>query len=286
MTSWPARLTVDPDQVAALRLAAGATGPDLAVPLLYSRMAAHVAPETTPEAMGVSPNSLRHAGHEWDVLAPLLAGRTYEFSDWALVSDETRLSRSGRPLRFAVFARTWADDKGHPIQTERMTAVHTGVMSQPGGGPVVAMSWPADRLGPPPGVVLDRHWDGAQPGEVVTEIQAGFLDRAAIAAFGALIGDLTAIHHDVAAARAAGLPDVIAMGTFSAAKTLAIAEDRIDPGRIRRCVLRFHRPVLPGEPLQITATALPPAPDGPAFRLELRAAGELAVSAVLDLRAQ
>ena len=99
-----------------------------------------------------------------------------------------------------------------------------------------------------------------------------------------LIGDLTAIHHDVTAARAAGLPDVIAMGTFSAAKALAVVEDRIDPGRIHRCAVRFHRPVLPGEPLRIIAAARPTVPAGPAFRVDLQAAGELALSATVEIR--
>ncbi len=283
MSQWPARLTVDPERVAALRRAAGATKPHAAAPLLYSRMAAHVAPETTPQAMGVPPDSLRHAGHEWELRTPLQVGRAYEFSDWALISDETKPSRSGGSLRFAVFARSWADDDGHPVQTERMTAVCPEVLAPSDGRPA-APSWPADRPGPAPRVVLDRLWDGAHPGDVVTEIDAGWLDRAAIAAFGVLIGDLTAIHHDVTAARAAGLPDVIAMGTFSAAKTLAVVEDRIDPGRIHRCAVRFHRPVLPGEPLRIIAAARPAVPAGPAFRVDLQAAGELALSATVEIR--
>jgi acyl dehydratase len=288
MSQWPARLTVRPEQAAALREAAGATRPHPAAPLLFSRMAAHVAPETTPQAMGVPANTLRHAGHEWTILTPLQVGNTYAFSDWALVSDETRQSRSGRALRFAAFTRTWTDEEGRTVQTERMTAVHTGVLPSSRSGPLTRPSRQGDRPGTAPRVVVDRPWDDAHPGEVVTEIEAGFLDRAEIASFGVLIGDLTPIHHDVAAAQAAGLPDVIAMGTFSAAKLLAVAEDRIGPDRIHRCALRFHRPVLPGEPLQISAAALPVGPAEsavPAFRLELRAAGELALSAVLEIRA-
>ena len=282
MSQWPARLKVEPELVAALRRAAGATRPRAAAPLLYSRMAARIAPETIPQAMGVSPNALRHAGHEWELGTPLLAGRTYEFSDWALVRDETKPSRSGGSLRFAVFARRWADGDG-PVQTERITAVHPEVPAAT-EGPPAAPARQAGRPGPAPRVVLDRPWDGAHPGDVVTEIDAGWVDRAAIAAFGVLIGDLTAMHHDVAAARAAGLPDVIAMGTFSAAKTLAVAEDRVDPGRIHRCALRFHRRVLPGEPLRIIAAALPPVPAGPVFRVDLQAAGELALSATVEIR--
>ena len=135
MSQWPARLTVDPERVAALRRAAGATKPHAAAPLLYSRMAAHVAPETTPQAMGVPPDSLRHAGHEWELRTPLQVGRAYEFSDWALISDETKPSRSGGSLRFAVFARSWADDDGHPVQTERMTAVCPEVLAPSDGRP-------------------------------------------------------------------------------------------------------------------------------------------------------
>ena len=282
MSQWPARLTIDSERVADLRRAAGATKAHAAAPLLYTRMAAHVAPETVPQALGVSPNSLRHAGHEWEILAPLQVGRTYEFTDWALVSDQTKPSRSGGSLRFAVFARNWTDEGGRPVQTERMTAVHMGVPAAADRPPPVP-SWPADRPGPAPRVVLDRPFDGARPGDVVTEIDAGWVDRAAIASFGVLIGDLTAIHHDIAAARAVGLPDVIAMGTFSAAKVLAVAEDRVDPDQIHRCALRFHRTVLPGEPLRIVASAVPAAA-GLTFRVDLQAAGELAVSATMRLR--
>ena len=135
MSQWPARLTVDPERVAALRRAAGATKPYAAAPLLYSRMATHVAPETTPQAMGVPPDSLRHAGHEWELHTPLQVGRAYEFSDWALISDETKASRSGGRLRFAVLARSWSDGDGRPVQTERMTAVRPEVLAPPHGGP-------------------------------------------------------------------------------------------------------------------------------------------------------
>jgi acyl dehydratase len=283
MSRWPARLTVDPERVAALRRASGAREPRPAAPLLYSRMAVFVAPDSIPEAMGVAPNSLRHAGHEWELGTPLEVGCAYEFSDWDLISDITKPSRSGRALRFVEFARSWVDADGRPAQTERMTAVHSTV--PPSATPLpVDPSWPADRPGPSARVIVDHDWDAAHPGDVVTEIDAGWVDRASIASFGVLIGDLTAIHHDPAAARAAALPDVIAMGTFSAALTMAVAEDRIVPSRIHRCALRFHRPVLPGAPLRILAVAQPASATGPAFRVDLHAAGQLALRATVEVR--
>jgi acyl dehydratase len=303
VSQWPAHLRIDPDRVAALRRAAGARKEHSSAPLLYSRLAAFIAPDPMPQVMGVLPASLRHAGHEWELRKPFEVGRTYEFFEWELISDVTKPSRSGGTSRFAEFARRWVDRDGRPVQTERMTAVHTTRsphplpttdsaavprMAEPAGSVPLSIdpSWPVDRSGPPARVTIDHDWDAARPGDLVTEIDAGWVDRAAIATFGGLIGDLTTIHHDVAAARAAGLPDVIAMGTFSAAMTVAVAEDRVDANRIRRCALRFHRPVLPGAPLRIVAVSQPPALTDRTFRVDLLAAGQLALSATLEIRAR
>jgi acyl dehydratase len=301
VSQWPAHLRIDPERVTALRRAAGATTAHTSAPLLYSRLAAFIAPDSMPQAMGVLPASLRHAGHEWELRKPFEVGQTYGFFEWDLISDVTKPSRSGGTSRFAGFARSWVDSDGQPVQTERMTAVHTTMPAHvmpPATGPAtvpptaepvplsVDPSWPVDRPGPPAHITIDHDWDAARPGDLVTEIDAGWLDRAAIATFGVLIGDLTTIHHDVAAARAAGLPDVIAMGTFSAAMTVAVAEDRVDPSRIRRCALRFHRPVLPGAPLRIVAVAQPPALGDLAFRVDLLAAGQLALRATVEVRSR
>ncbi|WP_029433492.1 MaoC family dehydratase N-terminal domain-containing protein [Blastococcus sp. URHD0036] len=87
--------------------------------------------------------------------------------------------------------------------------------------------------------------------------------RAKIAEFAAALGSADPVHLDVAAARAAGHPDVIAPPTFAIALTLSVAasvvEDpdvALDYSRVVHGEQRFvhHRPIRAGDRLVATPT--------------------------------
>ena len=72
------------------------------------------------------------------------------------------------------------------------------------------------------------------------------LDRARLVAYADASGDQNPIHQDAAAARSAGLPDVIAHGMWTMGAALTLITDYVggDPGRILSCSTRFTGMVL------------------------------------------
>jgi acyl dehydratase len=283
-------MLIEPARVTALTAATQPGNPaaGAVAPLVYSRMSVFAEPEPTPVSriLGIPPTDLRHAAHRWDVAQPLLVGQEYEFDDWRPTADEMKRSRTGAALRFVTFARDWRGPDGELALTERMTVVHAQ-----GGGSITpdadaqaraATPAPPPAPAPPPTSAASSSWADARPDDIVADIQSSWLTRDDIARFGRLIGDLTAIHHDVEAARQAGLPDVIAMGMLPAALVIGVVEANVDPRAIRAAEVRFRRVVFPGELVRIVVRAAPP-PDArsSSFHLELQAAGHPAVTGEL-----
>lgn len=81
------------------------------------------------------------------------------------------------------------------------------------------------------------------------------LDRARLVAYADASGDQNPIHQDAAAARSAGLPDVIAHGMWTMGAALDVVTDYVggDPGRILSCSTRFTGmvPVPEGETVEV-----------------------------------
>ncbi len=108
-------------------------------------------------------------------------------------------------------------------------------------------------------MALDRALVGrSYPPSAVHEVR-----RTEIARFAAAIGETSPVHHDPAAARAAGHPDVIAPPTFAIAVSLEAAmvvlddpDVAIDYGRVVHGEQRFthHRPIRAGDRLVATTT--------------------------------
>lgn len=70
------------------------------------------------------------------------------------------------------------------------------------------------------------------------------IDRARLIRYAGASGDFNRIHWDAAAARAAGLPNVLAHGMLSMALAGRVLTDwLVDPGRIKEFRVRFAAPL-------------------------------------------
>jgi acyl dehydratase len=261
----------------------GAPGDGLPAPLVFSRASVFVEPRATPvsDAVGTAPSHLRHAGHQWDVTLPLVAGRTYHVARWEPAGERLATASTGQSMRFAEFGRTITFDGGECVQRERMTVVAATSLRPPS-----LADEHRDRANvPPPAATVReaRPWLGQPPGTVVERVDAAWLTRTSIVRFAGAIGDFTLVHHDVDTARRLGLPDVIAMGMLPAALLLARVETALGPSAVRACAVRFRRVVYPGEPIELEVCAEGTVrPMTEAFDLRLFAAGVCAVAAIVE----
>ncbi len=89
-------------------------------------------------------------------------------------------------------------------------------------------------------------------------------------------GDFNPLHHDPAAAAAAGFPGVIAMGQFQAGALAGLLSDWVGVERVRSFSVRFVSPVVIGDTITLSARVVAVA--GGLATIELLAAvGERAV---------
>ncbi|MHB8220430.1 MAG: MaoC family dehydratase [Acidimicrobiales bacterium] len=238
-------------------------------PLVFSRASVFAEERSTPvsAALGVAPDELRHAGHQWVVSGPLMSDTDYAVSPWTHQGTRHATGSTGAEHHFSTFARAITDRDGVEVQEERMTVVRSS-----GGRPVDSRPVPPS-VAPDPVGGLDRPgsgaWLGTPAGELVAEIDLGQVSRTDIVRFAGAIGDFTAIHHDVEQARREGLSDVIAMGMFPAALMLAPVEEELGPYAIRTCSIQFRRIVYPGEPLML-AVRVEECPTASRMALSLR----------------
>jgi acyl dehydratase len=109
--------------------------------------------------------------------------------------------------------------------------------------------------------------------------------RADLARYAAATGDHNPIHTDHAAARAAGLPGVIAHGLLLAAWLFqAAARLRPGPHPLQSARVRFRRPLRPGVAATITGRVAAAGESGAELHLNLETAGDPSPLATAELR--
>ncbi|RFC76607.1 MaoC/PaaZ C-terminal domain-containing protein [Streptomyces sp. AcE210] len=96
-------------------------------------------------------------------------------------------------------------------------------------------------------------------------------------------GDFNPLHHDDAAAKAAGFPGVFSIGMFQAALVGTFATDWLGAESVRRLATRFKEQVWPGDTLTVTGrvTAVRPGTEGFTVEVDLACArdgGGVAIS--------
>lgn len=86
------------------------------------------------------------------------------------------------------------------------------------------------------------------------ELTRGPLTREQIAAYADVVGDHNPIHLDEAAAKAAGLPSVIAHGPLTVALALDAVVEQLGASGLRAARARLSAPVFPGDVLTVVPT--------------------------------
>jgi 3-hydroxybutyryl-CoA dehydratase len=94
-----------------------------------------------------------------------------------------------------------------------------------------------------------------EPGDEAVPRQVGPVTQTDIVRFAGAGGDFNPLHHDEAAARAAGFPGVLAMGQFTAGALAGLLTDWVGIENVREFEVRFLSPVFIGDVVRLTAAA-------------------------------
>ena len=87
-------------------------------------------------------------------------------------------------------------------------------------------------------------------------IQLGPVTRTDFVRYAGASGDFNPLHHDAEFARAAGLPDVMAQGMYSAGLLASVLETWFGAGSLLRYSVRFRQPVWPDDRLTARCDSL------------------------------
>ena len=92
-----------------------------------------------------------------------------------------------------------------------------------------------------------------QSGDSPVIRQVGPITATDIVRFAGAGGDFNPLHHDEAAARAAGFDSIIAMGQFSAGLIAGLLSDWVGIENVRALEVRFVAPVYVGDLVELSA---------------------------------
>jgi acyl dehydratase len=106
------------------------------------------------------------------------------------------------------------------------------------------------------------------------------VDRVSIARYAAASGDFNPLHLDDDHARRHGMPSVIAHGLLTFGWVGHFLTDYCDgdPGRIRSMRVRFLKPVLPGDQIEVRGTITDEAADTTTLEIHVARDDELVAS--------
>lgn len=126
-------------------------------------------------------------------------------------------------------------------------------------------------------------------GQRAPEREFGPISITDIVRYAGASGDFNPLHHDDAAARAAGFDGVFSIGMFQAALLGTYAAEWLGPKNIRRFTTRFQEQVWPGDVLICAGavTAVRPDADGATVEVELtciRLGGGVAIAGSAEFR--
>ena len=244
----------------------GADGWIHRAPTVFSRVADFHQPEggSLADLMDSKPPRLRHAGHRWHVRSPLRIGETYRVVGWRVLDSVEKQGRDGLPFRLVTAERSFLDQHGVEVLQEqgiiavlgpREAASALPTLSEAANEPCEPTRWNAD-------------WRNAAVGTELADITVPRLGLTDIVRFAGAIGDFNPIHHDPAAARASGLPDIIAMGMLACTLASLAVEQACGAGMLASLSVRFREPLFAERPLRLRITATAEAGSGPAVAIE------------------
>ena len=225
-------------------------------PTVFSRVADFHQPEGSSFAdlMDSEPSRLRHAGHRWHILSPMRIGRIYRVVGWRVIDSVEKQGRDGLPFRLVTTERTFYDQHGDTVLLEQGIIAVLEPREATDNRPTVPKAevetgrlahWRAD-------------WRNATAGSELADFTIPRLGLTDIVRFAGAIGDFNPIHHDPAAARANGLPDVIAMGMFGCTLAALAVEHAYGAATLASLSVRFREPLFVERPLRLRFKAAGP----------------------------
>ena len=110
-------------------------------------------------------------------------------------------------------------------------------------------------------------------------VTLGPVTRTDLVRYAGASGDFNPLHHDPDFARAAGLPDVMAHGMFSAGLVASQVERWFGAGAMVRFAVRLRAPVWVGDRLVLSCDRI----DGADLDLSLRRGDDIVLSATVRL---
>jgi len=110
-------------------------------------------------------------------------------------------------------------------------------------------------------------------------VTLGPVTRTDLVRYAGASGDFNPLHHDPDFARAAGLPDVMAHGMYSAGLVASQVERWFGAGSMVRFAVRFRAPVWVGDRLVLSCDRI----DGADLDLSLRRGDDIVLSATVRL---
>ncbi|HEX4402290.1 MAG TPA: MaoC/PaaZ C-terminal domain-containing protein [Galbitalea sp.] len=123
-----------------------------------------------------------------------------------------------------------------------------------------------------------------QPGDSPRPREVGPITATDIARFAGAGGDFNPLHHDEAAAHAAGFETVIAMGQFSAGLLAGLLTDWVGIENVRVFEVRFVAPVYKGDVLELLAEVTDVRGDEASINLAVRSGATDVVTATAKIR--
>ena len=224
--------SVEAGKIAEFARAVGASVLDRVPPTFAMAVGAEAVERLLTSILPLDRKRAVHGEQAFDYHAPIRAGMTLRCRA-DLVSDVVKPVRAGGEMRVVTVGITHRDAaSGAVVLGETMTIIEKAAT-------------PPHPNSPPQ---RGREVPG-EPGQSPASVTFGPITRTDLVRYAGASGDFNPLHHDPDYARAAGLPDVMAHGMYSAGLVGAQVERWLGVGCMTRYAVRFRAPVWVGDRL-------------------------------------
>lgn len=253
---------VEAGKIAAFRRAVGAPLAEVAPPTFTMVAVADWIERLVTDDLRLDRGRTVHGEQGYQYLAPIRAGMTLRCRA-SLLSDVVKPGRAG-PMRVVTVVVDHADAAtGAALLRETMTTIEQSAAPPPQPFPLAREERAAQ----------------SEPDSAAGSVIFGPVTRTDLVRYAGASGDFNPLHHDPDFARAAGLPDVMAHGMYSAGLVAADLERRFGVGCMARYAIRFRAPVWVGDRLVLDCDGA-----GPDLTLTLRRGADIVLSGTAALR--
>ncbi len=256
---------VEAGKIAAFARAVGAPASDCAAPTFTMVAGSGMVERLVGGTLKLDQGRTVHGEQGFEYLSPIRAGMTLRCRA-TLASDVVKPGRAG-PMRVVTIRVAYADaGTGADLVRETMTTIEKA------GNAARAHPTP-----PPQGAREAPVAGGGTP--EFPPVTLGPVTRTDLVRYAGASGDFNPLHHDPDFARAAGLPDVMAHGMYSAGLVASELERWFGVGSMAAFAVRFRAPVWVGDRLLLSCDGR----EGGKLELTLRRDNEIVLSATAHL---